>query len=149
MAIIDPAGLFEGERLAACSDVAQLYWPRLFLAANSCARLELSYPSVISKFSRILETLQDKRSSGGSSRSLSRTFSRFSMREMASGGPNLSRRRNTYLDTSAAGTKRRPRQARKCSKSTATGTFRGKRPTPFPISLFGNLLKVSNGKARR
>lgn len=49
MAIIDPEGLFEGERLAACSDIAQLYWQRLFLAANSCARMELSYQSIISK----------------------------------------------------------------------------------------------------
>jgi hypothetical protein len=48
VAIIDPDGLFSGERLAACSDEAQLYWPRLFLAANSCARLELSYTSIIS-----------------------------------------------------------------------------------------------------
>lgn len=49
MAIIDPDGLFSGDRLAACSDLAQLYWPRLFIAANSCARLELSYTSIISK----------------------------------------------------------------------------------------------------
>jgi hypothetical protein len=49
MAIIDPEGLFEGERLAACSDIAQLYWQRLFLGANSCARMELSYQSIISK----------------------------------------------------------------------------------------------------
>ncbi len=49
MAIIDPDGLFSGERLAACSDVAQLYWPRLFLAANSCCRIELSYKSIVSR----------------------------------------------------------------------------------------------------
>lgn len=49
MAIIDPDGLFGGDRLAACSDLAQLYWPRLFLAANGCARLEMSYSSIISK----------------------------------------------------------------------------------------------------
>lgn len=49
MAIIDPEGLFSGDRLAACSDQAQLLWPRLFIAANSCARLELSYTSIISK----------------------------------------------------------------------------------------------------
>lgn len=49
MAIIDPDGLFEGERLAACSDIAQLYWQRLFLAANSCARMELSYPTILGK----------------------------------------------------------------------------------------------------
>jgi hypothetical protein len=49
MAIIDPEGLFCGERLAACSDLAQLYWPRFFLAANSCARIELSYKSLVSR----------------------------------------------------------------------------------------------------
>lgn len=49
MAIIDPDGLFAGERLAACSDIAQLYWPRLFLAANTCGRLELSYKSIVSR----------------------------------------------------------------------------------------------------
>jgi hypothetical protein len=49
MAIIDPEGLFEGERLAACSDLAQLYWQRLFLAANSCGRMEMTYASIIGK----------------------------------------------------------------------------------------------------
>jgi hypothetical protein len=49
MAIIDPEGLFSGERLGACSDFAQLCWPRLFLAANSCGRIELSYNSIISR----------------------------------------------------------------------------------------------------
>jgi hypothetical protein len=49
MAIIDPDGLFFGERLAACSDLAQLYWPRFFLAANGCGRLELAYKSLISR----------------------------------------------------------------------------------------------------
>lgn len=49
MAIIDPEGLFSGERLAACSDLAQLYWPRFFLAANGRGRLELTYKSLISR----------------------------------------------------------------------------------------------------
>jgi hypothetical protein len=49
MAIIDPDGLFEGERLAKCSDVAQLYWQRLFIASNGYGRLELSYRSILSK----------------------------------------------------------------------------------------------------
>lgn len=49
MAIIDPDGLFHGERLAACSDLAQLYWPRFFVSSNGYARLELSYASIISK----------------------------------------------------------------------------------------------------
>jgi hypothetical protein len=49
MAIIDADGLFHGERLAACSDIAQLYWPRFFIASNGYARLELSFTSIISK----------------------------------------------------------------------------------------------------
>ena len=49
MAIIDPEGLFSGERLAACSDLAQFCWPRFFLAANSCGRIELSYKSLVSR----------------------------------------------------------------------------------------------------
>jgi hypothetical protein len=49
MAIIDPEGLFHGERLAACSDIAQLYWPRFFVASNGYARLELSYAAIVSK----------------------------------------------------------------------------------------------------
>jgi len=49
LAIIDPEGLFHGERLSACSDIAQLYWPRFFVASNGYARLELSYVSIISK----------------------------------------------------------------------------------------------------
>lgn len=49
MALIDPEGLFCGERLAACSDMAQLYWPRLFLASNGYARIELNYDSIVRK----------------------------------------------------------------------------------------------------
>jgi hypothetical protein len=60
MAIIDPEGLFCGERLANCSDMAQLCWPRFFLAANSCAHLELSYKSLVSRvfgnFQKVLES---------------------------------------------------------------------------------------------
>ncbi len=41
--MIDADGLFGGERLAACSDLAQLFWPRLYLASNGYARLELSF----------------------------------------------------------------------------------------------------------
>lgn len=52
MAIIDPEGLFQGERLAACSDMAQFCWPRLYLGSNGYARLELSYSSIISKIFR-------------------------------------------------------------------------------------------------
>lgn len=52
MAIIDPDGLFEGERLARCSDAAQLYWQRLFIASNGYGRLELSYTAILSKVFR-------------------------------------------------------------------------------------------------
>jgi hypothetical protein len=49
MPVIDPYGLFHGQRLGACSDLAQLYWPRLFCAANTFARLELHLPSIINQ----------------------------------------------------------------------------------------------------
>lgn len=49
MAVIDPAGLFKGARLKACSDQARFLWPYLFLAANGFARLELSFDSIISE----------------------------------------------------------------------------------------------------
>lgn len=43
MAIIDPRGLTNGERLRACSDLARLWWPILFLQANSLGRFEVNY----------------------------------------------------------------------------------------------------------
>ena len=49
MPVIDPKGLFEGQRLAACSDRAQSYWPRLYCAANGYARLELHGPSIVGR----------------------------------------------------------------------------------------------------
>ena len=49
MAIIEPKGLFRGERLLACSDRARLFWPYLFLGSNGYGRLELSYISIISE----------------------------------------------------------------------------------------------------
>ena len=49
MLIVDPAGLFEGERLATCSDLGQLHWQRLFIAANGHARLELSYSAICNR----------------------------------------------------------------------------------------------------
>lgn len=49
MPVIDPKGLFEGQRLAACSDRAQSSWPRLYCAANGYARLELHAPSIIGR----------------------------------------------------------------------------------------------------
>ena len=42
MPVIDPTGLFEGDRLSACSDQARLMWPYLFCISNGYARLEVS-----------------------------------------------------------------------------------------------------------
>lgn len=56
MAIIDPEGLFGGERLSQCSDLAQLYWQRLYVAANTYGRLELSYSSIVSRVFRNFKT---------------------------------------------------------------------------------------------
>ena len=52
VAIINPEGLFGGERLAQCSDEAQLHWPRFFTASNTLARLELDYHKIISTLYR-------------------------------------------------------------------------------------------------
>jgi hypothetical protein len=56
MNIVDPKGLLEGERLAACSDAAQLHWQRLYVAANGYARLELSYSGIVSHVYRSFKT---------------------------------------------------------------------------------------------
>lgn len=42
MPIIDPQGLFDGDRLSACSDRAKLLWPFLYCASNGYARLEVN-----------------------------------------------------------------------------------------------------------
>lgn len=49
MAIIDPSGLFGGDRLRRCSNTAQLHWPRLFLASDGFARLEINYAKIIGR----------------------------------------------------------------------------------------------------
>lgn len=49
MAIINPEGLFGGDRLAKCSDKARLYWPFFFLASNGFGRLEISYRKLLTK----------------------------------------------------------------------------------------------------
>jgi hypothetical protein len=49
VAIIDPNGLFMGERLNWCSDDAQLHFPRLYCAANNYARMELNYQRIMTK----------------------------------------------------------------------------------------------------
>jgi hypothetical protein len=40
--LIDPQGLFYGDRISACSDEAQLHFPRLMAASNGFGRIELS-----------------------------------------------------------------------------------------------------------
>jgi hypothetical protein len=47
MAIIKVKGLYEGERLRACSDAAQLHWPRLYLLGNGHSRFEVNYERII------------------------------------------------------------------------------------------------------
>lgn len=49
MSIIDPEGLFNGDRLRCCSNTAQLHWPRLFLASDGFARLEINYARIIGR----------------------------------------------------------------------------------------------------
>ena len=49
MALIDPEGLFGGDRLRACSDRARLLWPYLYLASNGFGRLELNYHRIIAR----------------------------------------------------------------------------------------------------
>ena len=49
MIIIDPDGLFGGDRLRRCSNGAQLHFPRLLLATDGFARLELNYARIAGK----------------------------------------------------------------------------------------------------
>jgi hypothetical protein len=49
VAVIDPDGLFGGDRLRRCSNAAQLHWPRLFLASDGFARLEINYARIIGR----------------------------------------------------------------------------------------------------
>ncbi len=50
MAVIDPAGLFNGRRLRRCSPMARLYWPYLFLLSNGYARIELDFDALAYHF---------------------------------------------------------------------------------------------------
>lgn len=45
--LIDPIGLLQGERIGACSDDAQLHFPRLMAASNGFGRIEMSYGNII------------------------------------------------------------------------------------------------------
>ena len=46
--LIKAKGLHHGERLRKCSDTARLWWPYLFLAANSYGRMRLTYARFLS-----------------------------------------------------------------------------------------------------
>lgn len=52
MAIIDPQGLFHGERLCRCSNNSRLFWPYFFLLSNGFGRLELTYHKLLIPFLR-------------------------------------------------------------------------------------------------
>jgi hypothetical protein len=47
VAVIDRDGLLYGDRLAKCSDAAQLWFPRYFASSNTCARFELNYEKLL------------------------------------------------------------------------------------------------------
>jgi len=47
MAVLDAQGLFRGDRLAACSDEARLYWPYYVAASNNFGRLELNPAQIV------------------------------------------------------------------------------------------------------
>lgn len=49
MSILDPEGLFSGERLAALSDRARVYWPWIYTASNSFARLEFNPRNIVNR----------------------------------------------------------------------------------------------------
>ena len=49
MPVIDPQGLFDGERLAACSDQAKFCWPYIYCASNGYARLEVNLKAIRQK----------------------------------------------------------------------------------------------------
>jgi hypothetical protein len=47
--MIEELGIFEGERIARCSKMAQLYYPRLIMASNGFGRLRIDYSMIVSK----------------------------------------------------------------------------------------------------
>ncbi len=47
--VIDPDGLFGGDRLRHCSNVTQLHWPRFFLASDGFGRLEVNYARIVGR----------------------------------------------------------------------------------------------------
>ncbi len=49
MAVIDAEGLYNGRRLRRCSNMARLYWPHVFLAANGFGRFEIDHARIIGR----------------------------------------------------------------------------------------------------
>jgi hypothetical protein len=49
VSIIDPDGLFNGDRLRKCSNAARLYWPYLFLVSNGFGRFEVNYSKIVAR----------------------------------------------------------------------------------------------------
>lgn len=47
--VIDQAGLLQGDRIRACSDEAQLHFPRLLVASNRLGRLEMNYAKLMDR----------------------------------------------------------------------------------------------------
>lgn len=55
--ILDPDGLFNGDRWRRCSDLARLHAPYLLLASNGFARLEVNYHKIVARaYSAFRET---------------------------------------------------------------------------------------------
>jgi hypothetical protein len=49
VAIINPDGLFFGERMAKLSDKARLLWPHIFIASNTVGRIEVNYRKLLNR----------------------------------------------------------------------------------------------------
>src|SRR6185312_14617833 len=49
MPVIDPNGIFDGDRINSCSVMAQLFYPRMLCASNGYGRILISYRSIIAK----------------------------------------------------------------------------------------------------
>jgi hypothetical protein len=49
MVIIDPEGMFCGDRMAQLSDETKLLWPWLYLASNGYARIEINYRKMLAR----------------------------------------------------------------------------------------------------
>jgi hypothetical protein len=62
MAVIDPEGMFNGDRMAMLSDEARLYWPHFWCASNTVGRIELNYRQFIRRaFHNFKQPLSEQR----------------------------------------------------------------------------------------